>query len=203
MEREVTIERMRIAASAILFCCACSAPPPAPEPLKEEKPKHAKILQFYGADAEVTRGQPITLCYGVEDAVRVRMEPADEQLGLSRNRCIAVSPKQNTTYALIAKGADGLEVRQSLPIRVVAPRQAVVLIQNFDVSMGGNGQPVQLCYRTKGATTLRLDPPLHPVGPSETPRCIPVVISAPTTFILTATDAAGNVDRMQVTAKPN
>ena len=194
---------MRIVVSAILFCCACSAPPSAPEPTKQEKPQHAKILQFYGADAEVTKGQPITICYGVEDALTVRMEPAEELLGLSRNRCIAVSPKQNTTYMLIAKGADGLEVRQSLSIRVVAMRQAVVLIQSFDVSMGGNGQPVQLCYRTKGAKALRLDPPTHPVGPSETLRCFPVAITAPTTFILTATDAAGNVDRMQVTARPN
>lgn len=181
---------------------ACGSAPPS-EQAKQQAPQRARILQFYGANTQVVKGQPLTLCYGVEDAQSVRMEPPEVELGLSRNRCIAVSPKQNTTYILIAKGTDGQEVRQPFPVRLVAASQPVQLIRSFDVMPAKAGQLVNLCYQTKGAASVTLSPALTPVEPAEHPRCVPVAITQQTTFLLTATDAAGNVDRMQVTAKPN
>ena len=190
----------------LLLLAACSQEPPAPEPAKQAKPKHAKILQLSAANNQVQRGQSLTLCYGVEDATSVRLEPPEEELGLSRSRCIAVSPKRNTTYSVIAKGEDGQEVRQSFSVAVVAAVPAssasATLIRSFDVMTGRPGQPLQLCYHTKGAISLHLTPSVKSVEPSETPRCFPISITTKTTFLLTATDAAGNVDRMQVTATP-
>ena len=192
---------------ALLLFASCSTQPPA-EPAQRPKPKHAKILHFYGASNQTPKGEPLTVCYGVEDATSVRMEPAEEELGLSHNRCIAIHPKQNTTYALIAKGADGEEVRKTFAVTIVAasaagpPAQQVLLIRSFDVMTGNPGQPIQLCYATQGAKTLKLEPPVSAVEPSETPRCFPVNITAKTRFLLTATDASGRIDRMQVTASP-
>ena len=182
---------------------ACSPDRSAPEAVKL---KHAKILQLSAANNQVEKGQSLTLCYGVEDAADVRLEPPEEVLGLSHSRCIAVSPKHNTIYTLIAKGDDGEEVRQSLPVNVVAAAPAspgsADLIRSFDVGVGNPGQPLQLCYQTQGAVSLRLTPPVKTVEPSERPVCFPINITTKTTFLLTATNAAGNVDRMQVTATP-
>ncbi len=187
----------------LVLLVACGSAPPS-DHAKQQTSQRARILQFYGANTQaVVKGQPLAICYGVEDAQSVRMEPPEVELGLSRNRCFAVSPKQNTTYLLIAKGTDGQEVQQPFPVRVVAAPQAVQLIRSFDVMPAKAGLSVNLCYQTKGAVSLTLTPALAPVEPAEHPLCVPVPITQQTTFLLTATDAAGNVDRMQVTAKPN
>ncbi len=192
--------------ASLLLLAACSPDRPAREPVKQATPKHAKILQLSAANNQVERGQSLTLCYGVEDATSVRLEPPEEVLGLSHSRCIAVSPKHNTTYTAIAKGEDGEEVRQSFPVSVVTAAPSIpasaTLIRSFDVATGNPGQPLQLCYQTKGAVSLRLTPPVKSLEPSESPRCFPISITTKTTFLLTATGAAGNVDRMQVTASP-
>ena len=189
--------------ATFLLLTACSADRSAQEAVKQAKPKHAKILQLSAASNRVEKGQSLTLCYGVEDAASVRLEPPEETLGLSHNRCFAVSPKRNTTYTLIAKGDDGEEVRESFPVNVVAAAPATPgsadLIRSFDVA---NGNPLQLCYQTKGAVSLRLTPAVKSIEPSEMPLCFPINITTKTTFLLTATDASGKVDRMQVTATP-
>ena len=192
---------------AFLLLASCAK---QQEPAKQApKPKHAKILQLSAANNQVVKGQSLTLCYGVEDAASVRLDPPEEVLGLSRSRCIAVTPKRNTIYTLIAQGEDGQEVRESFPVSVVAGSPgsgsssgSAMLIRSFDVMSGNPGQPLQLCYQTKGAVSLRLAPAIKEVTPSESPRCFPIKITTKTTFLLTATDASGNVDRMQVTAAP-
>ncbi len=186
----------------LVLLVACGSAPLS-DHAKQQTSQRARILQFYGANTQVVKGQPLTICYGVEDAQSVRMEPPEVELGLSRNRCFAVSPKQNTTYMLIAKGTDGQEVQQPFPVRVVAASQPVQLIRSFDVMPAKAGLSVNLCYQTKGVVSLTLSPALAPVEPAEHPLCVPVPITQQTTFLLTATDSSGNVDRMQVTAKPN
>ena len=175
-----------------------SGPPPAVE--TKAKPRQAKIIAFYGADPEVVKGHPITLCYGIEGAKTVRLEPPDEELGVSRNRCFAVSPKQNTSYSLIAKGEDGVEVKRSFLVRVVPKAEDVILIKHFDVLNAKAPQPPNICFQTApGVKQVRLDPPVAIVAPSETTKCVPVIVSNTTTVIMTAIDGQGRQDRMQVT----
>ena len=148
------------------------------------------------------KGQPITLCYGVEDARAVRLEPPDEVLGVSRNRCFAVSPKQNTSYALFAKGEDDVEVKLSFLVRVVPKVEQTELIRHFDVLNAKPPLPPNICYQTaSGARKLTLHPPLVRVTPSATTVCLPVKVATTTTFVLTAVDDRGREDKMQVTVK--
>ena len=177
--------------------CSSTTPPIAQPPLK---PKHARIINFYGADSEVVKGHPITLCYGVEDAITVRLEPPEEELGVSRNRCFAVSPKQNTSYSLIAKGEDGEAVNQSFQVRVAPKAEQTILIRSFDVLNPKAPSPPSLCYQTNpGVKELKLDPPMVSVAPSEAIRCAPVMVAQTTTFVLIAVDVEGRQDKMQVT----
>jgi len=80
-----------------------------------------KILQFYARDGEVAPAQKTILCYGVLNAKTIRMDPVVEGLHPSVNRCVEVSPAKTTSYTLIAEGAGGATVSQSVTVRV-SPR---------------------------------------------------------------------------------
>src|SRR5689334_420905 len=66
-----------------------------------------RITQFYATSAEITDAEHNTLCYGVENARSVRLEPPVENLTPALTRCLWIEPRQDTTYKLIAEGRDG------------------------------------------------------------------------------------------------
>jgi hypothetical protein len=76
-----------------------------------------KILQFYSAAAEVLEGAPATVCYGVLNALSVRIEPPVDGVGVALNRCVQVTPRKDTRYTLFAEGRDGKVLSQSIVIR--------------------------------------------------------------------------------------
>src|SRR5437879_1239191 len=102
-------------AACLLAACG-SGPGPAPAVKKEEAPKPAKILQFYSSSNTVARGQQVLICYGVESAKSVRIEPPVAQITPSYIRCIPHAPTASSEYKLIATGADGTEVTKSIKI---------------------------------------------------------------------------------------
>src|ERR1039458_4415091 len=94
-----------LAASAVL--AGCSSPekrsgvatvvPAAP-------PEGARITQFYSTLAQVGRGETALVCYGVENATAVWLEPPRHELSAAQARCVEVSPTAETTYKLTAQG---------------------------------------------------------------------------------------------------
>lgn len=74
-------------------CSSCQAPrenagqPPAGSP---------RITQFY-APPQVARGETANICYGVEGAQSVRIQPAVERLWPSFTRCFQGTPEKTTT----------------------------------------------------------------------------------------------------------
>ena len=80
-----------------------------------------RILQFYASVATIHRGERTNLCYGVSGAKRVRVEPAVAELHPALSYCFSVAPRQDAEYTLIAEGASGNAVKQSLRVKVVAP----------------------------------------------------------------------------------
>jgi len=77
-----------------------------------------KILAFYASPDILRRGEHTLLCYGVNDAKTVRLEPSVEEVWPSFTRCIQVSPRKDTEYKLTAEDAAGHSVSQSVTIRV-------------------------------------------------------------------------------------
>lgn len=77
-----------------------------------------KILNFY-APVVIRRGGQATICYGVNAAEHVRIDPPVEQLHPALSHCFQVSPAKNTEYKLTAEDGAGHAVTQSLTIRVV------------------------------------------------------------------------------------
>jgi hypothetical protein len=77
-----------------------------------------KILDFYATPGAIRRGGHATICYGVNDAERVRIEPPVEQLHPAISHCVEVSPLRDTDYKLIAEDRAGHAVTQRLTIKV-------------------------------------------------------------------------------------
>jgi hypothetical protein len=77
-----------------------------------------KILNFYATPGAIRRGGHATICYGVNAAQRVRIEPPVEQLHPAVSHCIGVSPLRDTDYKLTAEDRAGHAVTQRLTVKV-------------------------------------------------------------------------------------
>lgn len=195
--------------SSLLIWSACSnTPPPKPrQEAKKAEPAPVKIQQFYATPGVVQRGDPSLICYGVEDARAVSIEPAVEQLKPALTRCFQVSPRVTTEYRLTAEGFDGKKVFSSLSIVVrqgEAPKKEKQnrLIQFFVAAEQDvrRGEPVTFCYGVSRAEAVRVEPEIMPLEPSER-RCFNYAPERTTTFKLTATGPKGRTERQHVTVR--
>ncbi len=76
------------------------------------------ILAFYATPAVLRRGQSATLCYSVNGAAKVRLEPESGALRPALSHCLEVTPNHDTEYTLTAESADGRSTTARLVIRV-------------------------------------------------------------------------------------
>jgi hypothetical protein len=78
-----------------------------------------KILDFYASPAAVKPGGQTTLCFGVNGAKSVSIEPHIEDLHPALSHCMQISPGADTEYKLTAEDAAGHQVTQSVTVKVV------------------------------------------------------------------------------------
>jgi len=77
------------------------------------------IIWFYGSSPVVGPGESFTVCYGVEMADSVRLvQPRQEALTVSPNRCFSDQVSRTTRYTLEAKGPGGRIVRETFLVKV-------------------------------------------------------------------------------------
>jgi hypothetical protein len=170
-------------------------------------PQPVKILHFYASPSVVPKGDAATVCYGVENAASVRLEPAVEQLTPSANRCVQVTPRQESTYRLIARGTDGREISESLTLRIGPPKPAPAagaaggIITTFAASATevSAGQAVTLCYGVRNAQSVRIEPNVRQLEPAER-NCFMVNPGRTTTYTLSAT-AGPKTEKADVTVR--
>jgi hypothetical protein len=70
------------------------------------------------SDKAIPPGEVVTVCYGVEHATAVRLDPIGWKLPAVVKNCIRFYPKQTLDYALVASGAAGLEEREKFRVAV-------------------------------------------------------------------------------------
>ena len=80
--------------------------------------KELAIQTFYASPAEIRRGQPVQLCYGVANAKTVKLEPQSNPVWPSYSRCVNDSPAKTTTYTLTVADDAGNAKSQSLTVQV-------------------------------------------------------------------------------------
>ncbi len=77
-----------------------------------------RIVQFYAMSGEMTDAEQNIVCYGVQNAASVKIDPPIEEMWPSMTRCFWVEPRQDTTYTLTATGFDGSTTSASFQVRV-------------------------------------------------------------------------------------
>src|SRR5262245_61983866 len=89
---------------AVVFATGCAEK--AGEKTVAVQKNPPKILQFYASEGVVRPGAPVTICYGVEYAETVRIEPFIEEIKPAISRCIEAKPEKTTLYTMTAEGPD-------------------------------------------------------------------------------------------------
>jgi hypothetical protein len=168
-----------------------------------------KISQFYASPSEFVEGGKALLCYGVENAMAVRVEPPVDGVWPSRNRCVEVAPAKTTTYKLIAEGADGKAETQTTQVTVSADPASLPKVVYFSAApakqtvaeKGTDASGVwSICYQVANAAEVSVDPPVIPAT-SAPNGCFYNKPGKTTTFTLTATDTKGRKATKRVTVK--
>ncbi len=182
-------------AVAVLTSGCGSSAPSSQTPKVTSRPP-VKITQFYAADKLVPRGMKGSLCYGVENAAKLELNPAVEELWPAAARCFEVSPKVKTTYTLTAVGDDGSRESKTVDITVGAPppRLYDLWVNSVDVR---KGEGVRVCFKVENVSSVKVSPgKLDATG-----KCLNDTPSKTTTYKITALGGDHEMDSGTVTVK--
>lgn len=158
-----------------------------------------QIAQFYTMTGELVRGEQAVICYGVRNASAVRLDPPEQPLKPSFNRCFGVTPKQTTTYTLYAEGEGGATRSASFTIAVKPPAPRIFMLSQSHKEIV-RGDAVTLCYSMKDAVRARLDPTSFPVAPA-VGQCLRLYPRQDTKFTLIAFGEDGRTDQGTVNVR--
>jgi len=194
-----------VVCGAILACLiwvAGSRHASSPETRQPSAPKTSakvEIVSFYTATGTISRGDTALVCYSVLNAATVRITPPVADLTPSLTRCVAVSPKQTTTYRLDAEGSDGSTASSSFEL-LVEPAPPRIEMLNISAKEIQRGQRFDMCYSVRNASSLRLHPPAVQVVPAEK-RCYQWFPAVTTKYTLTALGDRGRTDTLTFTVR--
>lgn len=77
------------------------------------------LFSTFSADAGLLkRGAHTQLCYGVENAATVKIEPTIGDVRPSYRKCLEIAPQATTTYKITAEDGKGHSKSESLTVRV-------------------------------------------------------------------------------------
>jgi hypothetical protein len=171
-----------------------SAPTAATEP---------KITQFYARNPAISTGETALICYGVENAKSVWIEPGGggsrQELSPALSRCVEMQPTGRTTYTLTAEGTDGKQVKQDVTIGVGPPKVKILNVNVSSVEVSP-GDTVTVCYTTANAQAVTIDPPGYKGG-AAAKGCATHRPARTTTYKIAASGAAGDRDEESVTVR--
>jgi len=154
-----------------------------------------KITHFYPKSGSIFRGDSTIICYGVQRAREVRLEPPVDAVWPAVSRCLSVAPAQSTTYILRAMGTDGREVSESIRVEVGPAPPRFVLFSTSNPELA-RGEQLTMCYGVENAVKLRLAP-LEMDLPPVTKHCVRFGAPVSGRYTLTATSAEGVTARQE------
>ena len=76
------------------------------------------IRTLYISPAVIHPGESAQLCYDVDNAKTVTLDPPAGEVWPSHNRCLDISPKKTTTYTLTIADASGKSTSQTAELQV-------------------------------------------------------------------------------------
>lgn len=178
---------------------ACSTPEKHAAAPVAAIPQSAKITQLYSNMSEVPKGEKALLCYGVENANKVWMEPPRQDLPAILSRCVEVSPERETTYRITAVGDDGKEVTRELKIGAGSAKARIVNV-NVSALEVKAGDLVSVCYTVEHAKAVEITP-IGYRGGAKAKGCATDQPHESKTYVVKAIGAGGDKDEEKVTVK--
>jgi hypothetical protein len=121
------------------------------------QPVHAKITEFKANPDVIAAGIGGKLCYGVENATKLDVDPPVETLLPASERCFDIAPKQTTTYTLTAYSADGATEKKSVEVKVKAPQPRVSDLRARPITIK-RGRAVKVCFKVANAKSVNVKP---------------------------------------------
>jgi hypothetical protein len=184
----VSDDMIRIAAIALLALALAGC--------QHAPPSHAKIAHFKADPSFIPTGTAGKLCYGVENATKLDLNPPVEHLLPASERCIDITPKQTTTYTLTAWGEDGGQDKKSFEVRVgpPLPRLSDLVASSTEVKRGAS---VEVCFKVENAKTVRA----RPGKLNRRTNCLVDFPRKTTTYTVTALGPDSEEDHGTVTVK--
>src|SRR5689334_3821153 len=79
---------------------------------------NVKILSFNATPGAIHRGETTSLCYGVSNAKTVKIDPEVKDIWPSMQRCVDISPTQDTIYTITAADEKGKTETATLTVKV-------------------------------------------------------------------------------------
>jgi len=163
-----------------------------------------KIASFSVTPSAVPANSQAQLCYEVENAGSVRIEPNIGEKPATKG-CLTVMPSETTTYTLVAYASDGSTTRQHVTLNVeAAPPQAQIVafeVRRPNGDSGVNDGQFRLCYEVRKAAHAELDNNGGTVV-LDRPQCQQIRPQQATVYTLSATGADGITVTRQATADP-
>jgi hypothetical protein len=183
----------------LLGLIACSPPASEVKAVAPASPP-VKITAFYASPPNPPLGEKTLVCYGVENASEVALDPPVEKVWPAISRCFDFTTSKPVKLKLTANGGNG-SVTQALDIAPGAPRVQIVEVSINSVEVK-RGEPVMVCVKAKNAAKLEIAPgEWRPEGRSQGFGCIEHHPISTTTYVVTATGVDGAVDTERVTAR--
>ncbi len=144
----------------------------------------------------VPRGLTGKLCYGVENAAKVELNPPVETLWPSMARCFEITPGKKTAYTLTATGEDGSKDTKTVEVTVGAapPRLYDLWVNSINVHPGDD---VTVCFKLENVKSVK-------AGPGKldrTKNCLSDKPKKTTTYKITAYGGDNEIDSGTVTVK--
>jgi hypothetical protein len=113
-----------------------------------------RVIAFNANPTQIEPGGSAQLCYTVENATEIQINPPVQGLDPSRNSaCLTVSPTATTTYVLTARNATG---SSSASATVTVGGVRIIEFRNTPDFSTRAGDPVTLTWRTSGATSVTI-----------------------------------------------
>lgn len=190
--------RLAAAVSLTILLASCGQAPvqTKQQPGNAAEPAAKVKLEFYAENRKVAKGLKANLCYSVENAARVQLDPPVEEVWPSLTRCFEVAPVKNTTYTLTAFGADGASVKKTADVSITAPppRLYDLWVNSLDVKQG---EEVRVCFKVEN--TQRVKTSAGKLDPAK--NCISDIPAKTTTYKITAMGGDNEIDSGTVTVR--
>lgn len=151
-----------------------------------------KITQFYASPNPIPKGEKGLLCYGVEAASSVTLEPPIDKVWPTLSRCIEINPTAETEYKLTAVGRDG---KTTVTATVKAgpgaarPKFADLHINSTSVKPG---EAVAFCFKGLNGTAIAGAPGRFQRGGNPAADCLLDNPRQTTTYRLELTGPGGS-----------